>query len=282
MIKVIKPGLHTSFQDLGRYGYRAAGIPVSGVMDSFHAQLANQILGNSASTPVLEIMLQGPILEFQEHTEIVVTGADCTILLNEQIIHHNEIIKIKPNDRLEWKSAKNGVFSYLSVKNGFSISPVLKSYAYHPDIYPNNLLKKGALIEINPFTESEDLNAKVSNNESLFQTKEIEVYAHAEFQKLEENQQKILLNTAFNIGSDSNRMAYSLGEIKNLPANEIITAPVQPGTVQLTPSGKIFVLMRDAQTTGGYARIFQLTENSINILAQKRTHQKVKFKLIKD
>ena len=75
-------------------------------------------------------------------------------------------------------------------------------------------------------------------------------------------------------------MAYMLGGWEGLSASEIITAPVQPGTVQLTPSGQCVVLMRDAQTTGGYARILQLTEQAINILSQKPGGSLLNFRLI--
>jgi len=60
----------------------------------------------------------------------------------------------------------------------------------------------------------------------------------------------------------------------------IITSLVMPGTVQLTPSGKLIVLMRDCQTTGGYPRILQLSDNSINTLAQKMTGQKITLQLL--
>ena len=75
-------------------------------------------------------------------------------------------------------------------------------------------------------------------------------------------------------------MAYWLEHSEDVSAKDIITAPVQPGTVQMTPVGKVIVLMRDAQTTGGYARIFQLTNNSIDLLAQKRAGETVSFKIM--
>ena len=61
----------------------------------------------------------------------------------------------------------------------------------------------------------------------------------------------------------------------------IITSLVLPGTVQLTPSGKLIVLMRDCQTTGGYPRVLQLKESSIDILSQKLTGNNIHF-VIKD
>ena len=59
----------------------------------------------------------------------------------------------------------------------------------------------------------------------------------------------------------------------------MLTAVTIPGTVQLTSAGKLIVLMRDCQTTGGYPRVLQLTENGINRLAQKKTNDSIKFQL---
>ena len=75
-------------------------------------------------------------------------------------------------------------------------------------------------------------------------------------------------------------MAYQLKELVLNDLDGIITSLVLPGTVQLTPSGKLIILMRDCQTTGGYPRVLQLKETSINTLAQKFTGNKVKFGLI--
>ena len=60
----------------------------------------------------------------------------------------------------------------------------------------------------------------------------------------------------------------------------MLTSSVLPGTVQLTPSGKLIILMRDCGVTGGYPRILQLTETSINRLSQKTTNDTFKFKLV--
>ena len=75
-------------------------------------------------------------------------------------------------------------------------------------------------------------------------------------------------------------MAYQLKEPLENELTSIITSLVLPGTVQLTPSGKLIILMRDCQTTGGYPRILQLSEDSINRLAQKFTGDKINFILI--
>ena len=75
-------------------------------------------------------------------------------------------------------------------------------------------------------------------------------------------------------------MAYQLQESLENSLEPILTSGVLPGTVQLTPSGKLIILMRDCQTTGGYPRVLQLKESAINILAQKYTGQQIRFKLV--
>ena len=74
-------------------------------------------------------------------------------------------------------------------------------------------------------------------------------------------------------------MAYLLKGLEVASPKEIISAPVQPGTVQLTPSGQCIVLMRDAQTTGGYARVLQLSERAMHRLSQRRGGDLVQFKI---
>ena len=76
-------------------------------------------------------------------------------------------------------------------------------------------------------------------------------------------------------------MAYQLENLIANKLDQIITSLVLPGTVQLTPSGRLIILMRDCQTTGGYPRILQLSESSINLLSQKKVGDKIKFKLKK-
>jgi len=100
-----------------------------------------------------------------------------------------------------------------------------------------------------------------------------------EFDLLSKAQQQKLLSDEFTISNDNNRMGYRLKEPVENDLKSILTSGVLPGTVQLTPSGKLLVLMRDCQVTGGYPRVLQLTGQSINQLAQKTTSDRIKFEL---
>ena len=89
--------------------------------------------------------------------------------------------------------------------------------------------------------------------------------------------QKEKLKQQFTISVQNNRVGYRLEEPLENNLQSILTSAVLPGTVQLTPSGKLIVLMRDCQVTGGYLRVLQLSEKAINQLSQKTTGDKIKF-----
>lgn len=281
MIKVLSSGLYTTIQDLGRFGFRKYGVPVSGAMDQYSAKLANQLVGNNPHLPVLEITLIGPTLQFTNNAYVALTGADLSPTINDQPVSLNTGIAMPAGTVLHFGKQQYGTRCYLAISGGFSSSLVMESYSFYPGITATTKIKKGDQISVlseNDFAEVTHASVKVSNLH--FTSEEISVFPGPEYHLLHKSDQKKLENTFFSISPDSNRMAYVLDTEIHLSLAEIITAPVQPGTVQLTPSGKLIILMRDAQTTGGYARILQVTENTINRLAQKRASNTIKFKLL--
>ncbi len=279
MVRVLQKGLHTSVQDLGRIGYRKYGVPVSGVMDSHAARLGNSILGNAENDAVLESTLQGPQLQFLTATRIVITGADLSPGLNGASINMNKSISIQKGDIIDFGKRIVGVRSYLAVAGGFQTDVVLKSRSLYDGITENATIDKGDDI---PFYSS--FGAGVSQfTEPDFQTtsfsiSSLEVYTGPEFELLNDEQKEILSTNNFTIGIN-NRMAYQLQESLKNDLGSIISSAVLPGTVQLTPSGNMIILMRDCQTTGGYPRILQLNEQSINSFAQKMQNETVSFRI---
>jgi allophanate hydrolase subunit 2 len=117
----------------------------------------------------------------------------------------------------------------------------------------------------------------VKINNSHFRSKEISCFKGPEFELLTVYQQKQIVEKVFTNSNDNNRMGYRLNETIPNNLSAILTSAVIPGTVQLTPSGKLIILMRDCQVTGGYPRVLQLTESAICKLSQKTTHQIIQF-----
>ncbi|WP_298427729.1 biotin-dependent carboxyltransferase family protein [uncultured Kordia sp.] len=279
MVEILQSGLYTSVQDLGRFGYRNYGVPISGIMDEHHAKLANHLLGNNEKNAVLEITLQGPKLYFHETTQLVICGADLSPKLNKKPVKLNSLINIAKGDQLEFGVRKYGVRAYLAIKKGFQTTKVLKSRSFYDGVTQKSRVEEGDFIPYKATIKQILSNANIVVNKEMFQNNEIDVYKGPEFDFLSKKQQEQLQNDIFSIGLN-NRMAYQLKETLENDFPSIITSAVLPGTIQLTPSGKLIILMKDCQTTGGYPRILQLGEASINRLSQKHTRDTIRFNMI--
>lgn len=278
MLKVLKAGFYTSVQDKGRIGFASIGVPVSGAMDSFSSDLANSILGNSINDAVLEITLGACQFQFLKKTIICISGADFSAKLNDDFISLNSRIIVQKNDILSFGKVQFGVRAYVSIKGGFLSEKKLWSNSYFKNITSDFIIRKNNELSFKDCnTEFTSTKSIIKVNENHFNAIEINCYKGPEFDLLNEYQKKILSEKKFTISKDNNRMGYKLAETlqNNLP--QILTTAVLPGTVQLTPSGKLIVLMRDCQVTGGYPRILQLTEMAINHLAQKTTKDILRF-----
>ncbi len=280
-IQVIKPGYFDSIQDLGRFGYASIGVPISGVMDEVSANLANALIRNSSHHAVLEMSLIGPVLLFQKEAVIAIAGADMLPKLNNIPVKMQTKLSVKMGDILTFSKAVYGCRSYLAVKNGFKTEQKLNSYAAFKGITDLVKLNKGVILPIGKQLKIFRFgHSSIKVDIQHFESDVLEAYKGPEFELLTPKQQDILLSATFQIVKNS-RMGYQFEEVLNLVhKHEILTSAVMPGTVQLTQSGKLMALMKDCQTTGGYPRILQLSEDAISKLAQKNTCQKIKFKLI--
>jgi len=282
MIRVLQPGLFTSVQDLGRFGYRNLGIPVSGTMDRISAGFANALLNNHQNDAVLEITMQGPILEFTHPTTIIITGAEMAPKINNKAILNYKLYKIKMGDILTFGQLTKGLRCYLGIIGGFKTEKVLKSRSFYAGITSKGYLQKNDTIEYieEIINNNKGTNPVINNKIQFYETTEIDVFKGPEFELFTAKELEKLLSNAHTISNNTNRMGYRMEETMVLHNKSMITSPVLPGTVQLTPSGQLIILMKDAQTTGGYPRVFQLTEKSIAIMAQKKAGDIIHINLL--
>ena len=280
-VKVISPGLYTSVQDSGRMGYRKYGIPPSGTMDKKSAELANHLLNNSREAALLEITLHGPKLLFSVSTQISITGADISPQLNDQPVSCNKIINIAAGDILSFGLLHFGARCYLAVKDGFQTEKIMGSHSYFTPVTTNSTISKGDELPILSYRSDEKYYATVKPDHSIFTSAKIKCSRGPEFDVLNTQDKKLIFNSSFGITKDNNRMGYRLeGSPLKYPVNyNMLTSSVLPGTVQLTPSGQLIVLMQDCQTTGGYPRILQVTQSGINAIAQKKQSDSITFKI---
>lgn len=281
MLKVLKPGFYTSVQDRGRYGFASTGVPISGTMDSYSADLANGILNNSLNDALLEITFGKCELEFLQPTSICIAGGDFSPTLNGKLIQLNKRIYVHKGSVLTFNKINYGVRCYLAVKNGFKTEKVLGSRSYYQNITQEFIIRKNTILPyISCKDEKESTKSSIKIDKNHFTSNSIECYKGPEYDLLNQSQKQKLLTQIFTISNHNNRMGYKLNEAITNDLPQVLTSAVLPGSVQLTPSGKIIILMKDCQVTGGYPRILQVLESSICKMAQKTTQHSLKFSVI--
>lgn len=278
VIEVINPGFSSSIQDRGRSGFRKWGVPVSGAMDLEAALLGNSLLQNPEKAAVLEITLDGPTLRFEAAVYFTLTGAVGPARLGVQELKANTPYKAQEGDVLQIGRCQGGVRTYLAVQGGFQTPVLLGSRSYYHPITPQSRLVKGDQLTVEPDSTYEPKIWEIKQGKSSSK-KALGVFPGPELQHLPKSTRDQLLSSFFTIAKENNRMAYQLDELLPSFAYSMITSATLPGTIQLTPAGRLIILMRDAQTTGGYPRVLQLDEASLNWLGQRSTGDQLRFQL---
>lgn len=283
-IKVISPGLYSSIQDKGRFGFRKYGVPISGVMDEQHASFANHLLNNSPASAIMEITMVGPKLLFATATQIAISGADISPQLNQIPIQLNKVIGVSKGDVLSFGKLNYGLRCYLAVKGGFQIESVMGSRSSFVSVTNKSTIQKNDQLPIIGYDEHENHMSSVKVDQSFFTISNLPCSKGPEFDLLTPSEQSSIFNKKLLVSQDNNRMGYRLeGYSFEYPSGyNMLTSSVLPGTIQLPPSGNLIVLMKDCQTTGGYPRILQLSPDSINKLAQKKASDTISFSLESD
>ena len=279
MLKLLKSGFFTTIQDSGRFGYRDKGVPVSGVMDDYAVSKANMLLENPATSAVLEITMTGPTLEFDEDTYICLAGAELAATLNNAPVQNYKVYKVSRGDILSYGKLEKGFRGYLAIKHGFGTPIILGSRSFYKPMTEANRLKDKSEVpyEACAFFEPKIQELKV---DSLLDETVLGVHVGPEYGLLTDKQLAALFSKDFIIAKENNRMAYQLENLIEGHTISMLTSATLPGTVQITPSGKLIVLMMDGQTTGGYPRILQLSQKAISILSQKKFRDRISFKLV--
>lgn len=297
MIKVIKAGIQTSVQDLGRSGHRHFGVCQSGALDTQALKIANSLLGNAEDLAGLEVAA-GPLeLAFQQPCWIALSGND----FNAQIIQQNSTdstaegtciysgwsYQLKAGQRLLLKGNPNGGRAYIAFRGGLDIDLVLDSRA--TDIAAQfgghqgrclingdclNIITTETSIDLNKLnsigarqqTPGHSIRALPGPHSYLFSVTEKKRFWHADWQ----------LSAACNrmgcrlIGPDIQIKGeeQNLGFIQTRRPGTLASHGVIPGTVQLPASGQAIVLLADGQTTGGYPIIANVIQADLWRIAQ--------------
>jgi len=161
-VLVIRPGMLTTVQDLGRWGYQHSGVPVAGPMDSYSHRLANQLLGNDPGAAALEITLIGPELEASEPTTCVVQGARFEATVNGKPVQAHQPFVIPAGQRLKFGARHTGSRAAIAVLGGFDTPREFgsRSTSLVSGMGPFNgrALQVGDVLSVGPPPESTDVS----------------------------------------------------------------------------------------------------------------------------
>lgn len=285
-------GGYASVQDLGRKGYRAIGVPVSGALDSLSAVYANALVGNEPKAAVIEVF--GTIsIKLSGDSVVAVTGGYPRVFVDNLEVKPWTPVYCRHGTTLRVAPSGIGRVHYVAISGGIICEEVLGSmstYARGAMGCLGRPLKLGDVLEIG-YSDSTEIWGKVADlkppdhlvsRHSSFEGPLILRSTEGIHRHLLDDLET-LLRSDYVVTTDSDRMGYRLdGEplssAKKL--GRLPSIPTDKGYVQVPPDGKPIVLMSDAQTTGGYAVALHVFPQDADLLAQLNPGQKARFRLI--
>ena len=282
--QAVKPGLFTTVQDLGRYGFLRYGVPISGAMDTFSLVAANLLVGNSQNDACLETTLIGPELQALVPTQIAVTGGSCSPKINDQSIPMWQTVNVQEGDVLSFDRMENGCRAYIALRGGIDVPLMLGSRSTYVrggfGGTAGRQLKVGDAIEsfkvspiktryallnelIPQFTSNAVVHVILGPQDNMFTDEGIETF----------------LSNSYKTTLESDRMGYRLNGplIEHKGKADIVSDALLPGAVQVPKDGKPIVIMRDAQTTGGYPKIAVVASSDLCLLGQAKPNDVIEF-----
>ena len=294
-VRVLKPGLLSSLQDGGRRGYAAIGVGRAGAMDAPAWRLANALVGNRGDEAAIECTLLGPTLRFEHAAWIALTGAPVAAHVGDRRVPPWTTCQLPAGSVLQLAGMGSGCRSYLAVRGGFDVAPLLGSrssdlhagigFAAGRALRAGDVLPIGAAAPLRalPATGRVGMLPWGLDPQPWFEFAQppLALLQGSHWAQLDEASQRRLLDARFTVSKDSNRTASRLdGQTLQLREPlELVSEAALPGTLQLPPSGQPIVLMAEAPVTGGYPRIGQLAAVDLPRLAQRRPGDTVCFRL---
>ena len=285
--KILRAGVNTTFQDLGRDNLYHIGIPFSGAMDNRNYLLANKLVGNKTDLPVIEFAYQGPLLEYSgKKINIAITG-DVHFVIKKG---NNEIngvcyqtFELETGDKLDIISTNKSVYGYLAVSGEFDLKYQWSSCSINTkaNIGANdgkklNLGQKIDLLKIN-----ENLNSKKLNYINT-RIENIRIIKGTNFDYFSKKGKDVFFEKEFTVSKLSDRMGMRLQgpKIENIVNTNIKSEGLIKGVIQVPADGNPIIMLSDHGTIGGYPKIGVVISADYDKLVQLTPGTKIKFKEI--
>jgi antagonist of KipI len=295
-ITVTRPGMLSTFQDLGRHGWQHLGVPVSGAMDVRAHRLANLLVGNDEDMATLEMTLTGATLQFGVNACVAACGGDFAATRNGEPLPVNRPVVVRAGDRLAFGPSAHGARAYLSVHGGFDVPALLGSQSTFLrggfGGLEGRALRKGDHFGVRrPLAAAglEDLARQLWATRLYLsgpiaepaRTRVRIVPSHL-WDGFTDDSRDALLTQPYRIQPESDRMGYRLAgpPLALAEPSELLSEATTFGTIQVPGGGQPIVLMADRQTTGGYPKIAYVASCDLPLLAQMAPGRTLRFQLI--
>lgn len=275
---VKESGFLSTIQDKGRFGLGRYGIPHSGPMDWISFTIANLLVGNKRSDPLIEVTGEGFEVNFDGESFVAITGGEGQTLLNGKSIEKWTAFHVKGGDTIKIVSYKSGFRTYLALRD-LKIESVLGSKSTClPAKFGGFLgrrLLNGDILEIGNTSIRDRTFA--DKPDWIFKEK-VRIVKGPQWSYLRNPE---VLKSTYKISRDSDRIGYRLeGERMDLESYEILSEGVAFGTIQVPPNGLPIIMMADHPTTGGYSKIANVIYVDLPVLGQKKSEDEVKFEIV--
>ena len=285
LLRVEKPGLLTTVQDLGRPGAAASGVTPGGAMDRFALRVANLLAGDEAGAPALECTLVGPRLVALAACTLAIAGADLGPVLNGAEIETWSSFHVKEGDVVEFAGRRDGARAYVAVAGGVRADRWLGSCSTNLGAarggFHGRPLKAGDLIESEPPEENPAPRRLDPSLLPRYTSHELAAVVGPHFEELDQASQAALFESEFVVSHRADRMGYRLdGPRLGIAIPELLSFGLVAGALQVPPGGEPILLMADHQTAGGYPVVATVVSASMPVAAQLAPGDRLTFRRV--
>ena len=286
--ETIRPGINSTFQDLGRKHLYHVGLPFSGAMDQRNYLISNSLVGNKKDEAVLEFAYQGPLLKVKNDNILFAITGNVNFKKKKKTseVVDGECYKtylLNKDDELDIISTNQSVYGYLAVSSGFKVEKFMGSYSTttRAGVGGNNGNKilPNQKIYIN---NSKDIlkNKKINFLNSKIEF--IRILKGTNFDYFSENSIQEFFSKEFTVTKLTDRMGMRLkGPIlNNNKETNIRSEGLIKGVIQVPTDGNPIIMLSDHGTIGGYPKIGVVISADYDKLVQLPPNTKIKFKLV--
>ena len=281
-LTIVRPGMLTTVQDLGRWGHQSVGVPVAGPMDWYSHRLANLRAGNPPTAAALEITLIGPEFIADGALTCAVAGADFDIRVNGRAVDAARPFDLAAGDRVRFGERRGGARATLAVRNGLDLPAVLGSRATslisRMGPFGGRAVKAGDRVPVAEGSPKQAVSMGLPL-EFLSGGARLRVIFGPHDDRFTDRARRAFTRDRYVVTPDSNRMGYRLSgpSLERQDASELLSDATPIGSLQVPPSGLPILLMADRQTTGGYPKIATVITADLPLAGQLAPGDWVEF-----